>query len=452
MFTLGAIPSEHDERDFPLALLTPVQQVFPDTFTRRDFVSPIKNQGKIGSCVAHSLSYVCETFNYAEKNGFVPMSVGFIYGNRQGTVGSLLGGEGMRTRDALKNLNKFGDVPLEDFPINDTYPVVSQLITEDETTLLNKASLHKITAYAQLTTIEEVKTALMDVGVVTMMIPVYPSFMTVGSDGLVTLPLPTETLAGYHELTIIGWRADSRWIVPNSWGTDVWGDKGYGYIPFEYPVQEYWSVSDTLVPNPLHFIESIEDKAIEAYRIDEILPSITLAQACLESGYGTSAPGNMLFGIKWTEGCGHDKQLLWTWEYIDDKWVHVQAYFRKYASYEESILDHSELLNKALYKKVKEATDYKVACEELHNAGYATSPAYAQSLISIIEKFNLNKWDGRIYKMYNDAKDISPWAVPYVEKALELGIMVGDDKGNFNPKAPVTREEIAKIAVIASGK
>ena len=450
MFKLGAIPSEYDKRDYPIALVTQVKTEHAKSFRRTDFISPIKNQGNIGSCVAHSDSYLLECFKYVKTGAFEPMSVGFIYGNRVGTVGGLLGGEGMSPRDSLKNLQKYGDVPFDDFPVNATYPEVASLISTDQSTLYQKAAANKIATYVKITTEDEIKTALETIGCVTIMIPVYTSFYA-PIDGLVPIPQPTEHLDGYHEITILGWREDNTWIVANSWGEN-WGDKGFCYIPFEFPIQEAWSVADTTMADITPFINSIKDEVIREYREFGILPSATLAQACLESAYGTHAPGNMLFGVKWSASCGYDKQLLWTWEYLNGKWVRVQAYFRKYDTLADSLKDHAKLLttgklsNGTLrYQRVIDAIDYKTACQALYDCGYATHPAYVKSLVGIIKKFNLNKYDGRVYKMYNDASKISPWALPYVEKAAELGIMIGDDKGNFNPQNPITREQMAKI-------
>jgi hypothetical protein len=50
-------------------------------------------------------------------------------------------------------------------------------------------------------------------------------------------------------------------------------------------------------------------------------------------------------------------------------------------------------------------------------------------------------------KMYNDKDKIAKWALPSVEEAKKLGLMVGDDKGNFNPKENVTREQLAVALV-----
>lgn len=44
---------------------------------------------------------------------------------------------------------------------------------------------------------------------------------------------------------------------------------------------------------------------------------------------------------------------------------------------------------------------------------------------------------------FNDSNEIADWAKSAVEKVSEMGIMVGDDKGNFNPTVNITRQEFA---------
>lgn len=146
--------------------------------------------------------------------------------------------------------------------------------------------------------------------------------------------------------------------------------------------------------NNREFINSIAPGAIKAYKNYGVLPSLTIAQACLESNYGRSAPGYNLFGIKWSEGCGRASQDLLTSEYLDGKWIKVTAKFRAYNSYAESIDDHGKfLVNNSRYKPVLEATDYKSACIRIQACGYATDPNYSTQLINIVEQYALNKYD-----------------------------------------------------------
>lgn len=118
-----------------------------------------------------------------------------------------------------------------------------------------------------------------------------------------------------------------------------------------------------------------------------------MAQAILESSWGSRAPGYNLFGIKWTKGCGHDVQTLLTTEYYRGKKTKIQAKFRKYKNYAESIDDHAKLLTIDRYKAVRQAKNYKEACYAIQKCGYATDPKYAQKLIEIIEANKLYQYD-----------------------------------------------------------
>ena len=127
-----------------------------------------------------------------------------------------------------------------------------------------------------------------------------------------------------------------------------------------------------------------------------ILPSLTIAQAILESGWGRSElaqKANALFGIKAGTGWKGPRYSKRTTEHIDGKSVEITAAFRSYDSWESSIADHSALLRAARYKAVQGERDYKAACRAVHAAGYATGPDYADKLIRLIEQYDLTQWD-----------------------------------------------------------
>lgn len=116
--------------------------------------------------------------------------------------------------------------------------------------------------------------------------------------------------------------------------------------------------------------------------------SITLAQGILESNSGRSQLSkrhNNHFGVKWY-GKGR-------WAYYTDERPNCR--FRVYDTAWESFRDHSILLTTKRYKhlhKLKK-TDYKGWAYGLKRAGYATSKSYAQTLIKIIEDFDLDKFE-----------------------------------------------------------
>lgn len=127
-----------------------------------------------------------------------------------------------------------------------------------------------------------------------------------------------------------------------------------------------------------------------------VLASLTIAQAILESGWGESEltlKANNLFGIKATASWKGATYTRETREYVNSEAVTVTADFKAYNSLEDSISDHSVLLQKDRYTKVLQTSDYKVACEEVYKAGYATDPNYPSKLITLIEQYHLDQYD-----------------------------------------------------------
>ncbi|OAK76901.1 N-acetylmuramidase [Lacticaseibacillus rhamnosus] len=131
-----------------------------------------------------------------------------------------------------------------------------------------------------------------------------------------------------------------------------------------------------------------------------VLTSITLAQAILESDWGTSTLAkdyHNLFGIKGTDPA--TTKVLRTKEYVNDKWITVDGRFRVYSDDAASIRDHALLFvngtdwNPQQYATVRAAKDYKTAASALQTDGYATDPDYPQKLIHLIEAWNLTQYD-----------------------------------------------------------
>ena len=153
--------------------------------------------------------------------------------------------------------------------------------------------------------------------------------------------------------------------------------------------------------NQRHFLSAIKQGAMDGAK-EGILPSITAAQAILESGWGSSelakAPNNNLFGIKDSEDWHGEIVTVPTQEYLNGDYITVNAAFRKYASWNDSVVDHAKFFTstewrKDNYRKVVNETDYRIAAQELKNAGYATDPTYPGKLIRLIEAYKLYEWD-----------------------------------------------------------
>ncbi|AQW22342.1 mannosyl-glycoprotein endo-beta-N-acetylglucosamidase [Lentilactobacillus curieae] len=149
------------------------------------------------------------------------------------------------------------------------------------------------------------------------------------------------------------------------------------------------------------FIRTIAPEAQKLQGQYNILPSITIAQAILESQWGESdlaSKYNNLFGVK-AQGGLSKSVYLDTQEFVNGEYVTVKARFQVYSSYSESLSDHARLLamgtkwNPNQYADVVNATNYVQAAKGLQTDGYATDPAYTQKLIQIIKTYKLYRYD-----------------------------------------------------------
>ena len=140
-----------------------------------------------------------------------------------------------------------------------------------------------------------------------------------------------------------------------------------------------------------NYIKKYSQTAIVEMKKYGIPASITLAQGILESGIGEgrlAVLGNNHFGIK----C-HKKWRGKRMYHDDDK---KGECFRVYKSPELSYRDHSIFLNSRprydfLFDLNK--TNYKSWAKGLKKSGYATDSKYPKKLISLIERYRLDRYD-----------------------------------------------------------
>ena len=148
------------------------------------------------------------------------------------------------------------------------------------------------------------------------------------------------------------------------------------------------------------FIERLAPYAETLQQQYNILPSVTLAQAILESDWGQSELASKyhnLFGVKGT--AQQQTAIMSTKEFQHGKWVTVRARFRVYPSDQAAMRDHALLFvngtswNRRQYAAVVAAQDYHTAARALQQAGYATDPKYASKLVSVIQQYKLTQYD-----------------------------------------------------------
>lgn len=160
---------------------------------------------------------------------------------------------------------------------------------------------------------------------------------------------------------------------------------------------------------PIAFVNKYRGSAQSAELATGVPALAILTQAAIESAWGKSAPGNMFFGVKDTDGVNGNEQLLLTTEIsrrsdlkfpvilsitpvtIDGKKYfkyRVKDYFRKYATPEDSFTDHGLFLkrNKRYKPAFQFVDDPKSFLISVANAGYASDPEYLKKLMQVYAK------------------------------------------------------------------
>ncbi|MFP5528402.1 glucosaminidase domain-containing protein [Peptococcus simiae] len=149
------------------------------------------------------------------------------------------------------------------------------------------------------------------------------------------------------------------------------------------------------------FIAGIAPGAVQGWEQEGILPSLSIAQAILESGWGTSVlavQANNLFGIKASDDWQGKTLTVPTKEWVNGRYITIHATFRAYDSWADSVADHARFFTstdwrKNLYAAVIGESGYIKACRAIQVAGYATAPDYATKLINLIEQYDLTRYD-----------------------------------------------------------
>lgn len=203
------------------------------------------------------------------------------------------------------------------------------------------------------------------------------------------IPITRDNISGHFEINPI--------TKPNCPGR---------LFPFDRLIKDLkaWNYGKGEAKEPIlsteDFIKEIKDDVIHYAK--NLLPSVTLAQAIVESDSGNSElakKANNLFGIKakrddWN---GNIYKKV-TKEFSKGKFIDVTANFREYAEWKSSIFDHDRFFvtpnwREEHYAQVLNAKTPEEQCKALKDRGYATDPNYNTKLMEVIKKYNLKQYD-----------------------------------------------------------
>jgi peptidoglycan hydrolase FlgJ len=145
--------------------------------------------------------------------------------------------------------------------------------------------------------------------------------------------------------------------------------------------------------DPAAFVQTLWPHAERAAQELGVAPQAIVAVAALETGWGSAAmrrpdgrSAHNLFGIKADERWQGDRVIASTSEFEQGKAVTRREAFRAYDSIAASVEDFARFLkdNPRYGEALASGTDAQAFVESLGRSGYATDPAYARKLASIL--------------------------------------------------------------------
>ena len=140
------------------------------------------------------------------------------------------------------------------------------------------------------------------------------------------------------------------------------------------------SISGPTVAQATAFARSIWPTLQQNAAQLNVSPVALLSQAALESGWGSSAPGNNIFGVKAVAGQASTQQS--TLEFINGQMQRMNANFAAYSSTDDAVAHYTHLIRNN-YPDAVGAPDVSSYATALAKGGYATDQGYVQKMVAV---------------------------------------------------------------------
>lgn len=147
--------------------------------------------------------------------------------------------------------------------------------------------------------------------------------------------------------------------------------------------------------------------------------STAIAQACIESAYGTSSLGwkyHNYFGMKCGSSWkGASVNMRTKEEYTPGTLTTIRDNFRAYPDMMSGVKGYYDFISSKRYSNLKTATTPQMYAERLKADGYATSSTYVNTLMNTVRKWDLTTWDNFATE-HTNTTIMPPSSMPVLKK------------------------------------